>query len=99
MNTNININIAELASIYSALGDSSRLCIVTYLLDKEANVSQITKEVALSQPLVSHHLRLLRDLRILKSTKKGQCVYYSINDEHIRQIVELGLIHIAHGIN
>lgn len=99
MNTNININISELASIYSALGDSSRLCIVTYLLDKEANVSQITKEVALSQPLVSHHLRLLRDLRILKSTKKGQCVYYSINDEHIRQIVELGLIHIAHGIN
>lgn len=99
MNTNININIAELASIYSALGDSSRLCIVTYLLDKEANVSQITKEVSLSQPLVSHHLRLLRDLRILKSTKKGQCVYYSINDEHIRQIVELGLIHIAHGIN
>lgn len=99
MNTNININIAELANIYSALGDSSRLCIVTYLLDKEANVSQITKEVALSQPLVSHHLRLLRDLRILKSTKKGQCVYYSINDEHIRQIVELGLIHIAHGIN
>lgn len=99
MNTKININIAELANIYSALGDSSRLCIVTYLLDKEANVSQITKEVALSQPLVSHHLRLLRDLRILKSTKKGQCVYYSINDEHIRQIVELGLIHIAHGIN
>lgn len=99
MNQNANINVDDLANIYSALGDSSRLCIVTYLLDKEANVSEITKEVSLSQPLVSHHLRLLRSLRILKSTKKGQCVYYSINDDHIKQIVELGLLHIAHGIN
>lgn len=98
MNQNVNINVDDLANIYSALGDSSRLCIVTYLLDKEANVSEITKEVSLSQPLVSHHLRLLRSLRILKSTKKGQCVYYSINDDHIKQIVELGLLHIAHGI-
>ncbi len=99
MNQNVNINVDDLANIYAALGDSSRLCIVTYLLDKEANVSEITKEVSLSQPLVSHHLRLLRSLRILKSTKKGQCVYYSINDDHIKQIVELGLLHIAHGIN
>ena len=99
MNTDINIQIGDLASIYSALGDASRLCIVTYLLDKEANVSQITKSVSLSQPLVSHHLRLLKDLRILKSMKKGQCVYYSINDDHIKQIVELGLAHIAHGSN
>ncbi len=99
MNQNVNINVDDLANIYSALGDSSRLCIVRYLLDKEANVSEITKEVSLSQPLVSHHLRLLRSLRILKSTKKGQCVYYSIDDDHIKQIVELGLLHIAHGIN
>jgi ArsR family transcriptional regulator len=93
----ISINTSNLADIYSALGDSSRLGIVIYLLDKEAKVSDIAKQTELSQPLVSHHLRLLRDLRILKSTKKGQCVFYSINDEHIKQIVELGLIHIAHG--
>ena len=93
----ISINTSILADIYSALGDASRLGIVIYLLDKEAKVSDIAKQTELSQPLVSHHLRLLRDLRILKSTKKGQCVFYSINDEHIKQIVELGLLHIAHG--
>lgn len=93
----ISINTGILADIYSALGDASRLGIVIYLLDKEAKVSDIAKQTELSQPLVSHHLRLLRDLRILKSTKKGQCVFYSINDEHIKQIVELGLLHIAHG--
>ena len=65
-----NMNKEELAGIYSALGDSSRLGIVIYLLDKEANVSQIANHVELSQPLVSHHLRLLKDLRILKGTKR-----------------------------
>lgn len=93
----ISNNVGNLAGIYSALGDASRLGIVIYLLDKEANVSEIAKHTELSQPLVSHHLRLLRGLRILKSTKKGQCVFYSINDEHIKEIVELGLVHIAHG--
>lgn len=91
------LNIGDLAGIYSALGDASRLGIVIYLLKKEANVSQIATHVNLSQPLVSHHLRLLKDLRILKSTKKGQCVYYSLNDDHIKEIVEIGMIHIAHG--
>ena len=91
------IDINELAIIYSVLGDGSRLGIVTYLLDKEANVSEITKNVNLSQPLVSHHLRLLRDVRVLKSRKKGKCIYYSINDDNIKQIVLLGLEHISHG--
>lgn len=93
----ININMGELAGIYSALGDASRLGIVIYLLNNEANVSQIANNVNLSQPLVSHHLRLLKDLRILKSTKKGQRVYYSLNDDHIKEIVEVGILHIAHG--
>lgn len=92
-----NIEISELAIIYSVLGDGSRLGIVIYLLDKEANVSEITKHLNLSQPLVSHHLRLLRDVRILKSKKRGKCIYYSIDDDHIKQIVLLGLAHISHG--
>lgn len=94
-----NMNKEELAGIYSALGDSSRLGIVIYLLDKEANVSQIANHVELSQPLVSHHLRLLKDLRILKGTKKGQKVYYSLNDQHIKEIVEIGILHVLHGGN
>ena len=88
-----NMNKEELAGIYSALGDSSRLGIVIYLLDKEANVSQIANHVELSQPLVSHHLR------ILKGTKKGQKVYYSLNDQHIKEIVEIGILHVLHGGN
>lgn len=89
--------INRLAQTLSILGDNSRLSIVVYLLDKEANVSEITKESKLSQPLVSHHLRLLRDARILKTEKKGKCVYYSLNDEHVKQIVESGLVHMMHG--
>lgn len=89
--------INRLAQTLAILGDNSRLSIVVYLLDKEANVSEITKESKLSQPLVSHHLRLLRDARILKTEKKGKCVYYSLNDEHVKQIVESGLVHMMHG--
>lgn len=93
----ITEKINRLAQTLSILGDNSRLSIVVYLLDKEANVSEITKESKLSQPLVSHHLRLLRDARILKTEKKGKCVYYSLNDEHVKQIVESGLVHMMHG--
>lgn len=90
-------NVDRLANTLSLLGEQLRLQIVVYLLDKKANVSEITEYLSVSQPAVSHHLRLLRAARILKSEKKGKLVYYSINDNHIKNIIELGLIHMAHG--
>lgn len=90
-------NIGKLANTLAILGDSSRLAIVCYLMDSKANVSEITSYIGMSQPSISHHLRLLKDARILKAEKKGKQVYYSLNDDHIKTIIESGLIHMVDG--
>lgn len=90
-------SVTRLANTLSVLGETARLSIVVFLMDKKANVSEITKYLGMSQPAISHHLRLLKDARILKSEKKGKQVYYSLNDSHIRDIVESGLVHMEHG--
>ena len=93
-----NINVVDrLANTLAILGDSSRLSIVIYLLNQKANVGDITKHLNMSQPAISHHLRLLKDAKILKAEKKGKQVYYSLDDGHVKDIVALGLVHMAHG--
>lgn len=90
-------HVTRLADTLSLLGEPIRLSIVVYLLNKKANVSDITNHLDVSQPAVSHHLRLLKAARILKSEKKGKLVYYSIIDDHIKNLIELGLVHMTHG--
>lgn len=92
--------ICELSNILSVLGEPTRLAIVIYLLDEPANVTDITKHLNLSQPIVSHHLRVLKDARILSSYKRGKCTYYCISSDYVRGIVEdsvkmmeVGVIH------
>lgn len=80
--------ICELSNILSVLGEPTRLAIVIYLLDEPSNVTDITKHLNLSQPIVSHHLRILKDARILKSYKSGKCTYYCISSDFIRGIIE-----------
>ena len=76
---------------------AARLSIVVYLMDKPASVGEITEFLGMSQPAISHHLRLLKDARILKAEKKGKQVYYSLNDNHVKNIIESGLVHMSHG--
>jgi len=92
-------NINQLATTLSILGEPARLLIVVFLLEKKANVTEITEVLKMSQPAVSHHLRLLKTTGILKSEKKGKLVYYSINDEHVKNLIESGLIHMSCGIS
>jgi DNA-binding transcriptional ArsR family regulator len=89
--------IVRLANTLSLLGEPTRLGLVVYLMDKEACVSELTEQMAMSQPSISHHLRLLKDARILKAVKRGKMIYYSINDEHVKIILAAGLAHMKHG--
>ncbi len=92
-----NINdISKLSNMFSVLGDQNRLSIVLFLLNGDQNVGTISDRLCLSQSLVSHQLRVLRDAGITKSKKNGKSVIYSINDEHIYQIIEMGIAHINH---
>ena len=84
-----------IAEIFRLLGDPSRLRIVVSCLDAPRCVSDIAQETALSASLVSHHLRLLRGARILKSERRGKQVFYAAEDEHVRSIIADMITHAA----
>ena len=88
--------ITKLANMFSVLGDPTRLKIVLCLMEKEASVTEIVNALGLTQSAVSHQLRILKDAHVLKSDKVGKMVFYSLNDEHVRIIVETGHVNINH---
>lgn len=84
----------RVSEFYKALSDFTRFKIVYALLDKELSVNEIEKEVNMSQTAVSYQLKTLRQSRLVKYERRGQNVYYSIEDEHIKRIVMITLEHI-----
>ena len=95
--TLINRQTAErLAQIFSALSDPTRLRIISALSDHELCVCDLSVVLGMSQSAVSHQLRLLRNLNLVKYRKEGRIVYYALDDEHIRELYERGLEHTAH---
>ena len=87
---------AQLAEIFGALSDPSRIRIISVLDSGERNVRAIAQKVGISDSAVSHHLRGLRLMRLVRARKEGREVYYSLDDEHIRELYHLGLDHILH---
>ena len=94
MHISNKIKIDDLVMIYAALGEETRLVIAVYLLENPSNVSDISKNLNISQPKVSHHLRILKDSKVVKATKDGKNVIYDIDDKHIEEIIKLGLVHM-----
>jgi len=85
-----------LAEIFRALSDPSRIRIVSALSVREMNVGALANEVRLSESAVSHHLRGLRQMRLVRARKEGRQVYYSLDDEHIADLYRRGLDHVLH---
>lgn len=83
-----------LAETFQALGDSSRVQIVWALSQGELCVNDIANILGMSQPQVSHHLRMLRNLHLVKVRKDGRTSYYSLDDEHIDCILRSGIEHV-----
>jgi|ERR1035437_742924 DNA-binding transcriptional ArsR family regulator len=87
--------IAELADHFHLLGDTSRLRIVLACLEVPIAVGEIADQLELSGSLVSHHLRLLRAARIVKSERAGKQIFYSAADHHISELLANMLEHMA----
>jgi len=85
---------ARMADLFKALADSTRLRIVQALLLEELCVCDISAIVNVSISAISHQLRLLRNMRIVKNRKQGKMVYYSLDDDHILKMAQLALEHI-----
>lgn len=87
---------ATLAELFRILGDPNRLRIISVLMHHELCVHDITELVGLSQSAVSHQLRVLRQMRLVRTRKEGRKVYYALDDEHVRELFRLSLEHISH---
>ena len=84
----------ELSEFYKVFADITRLKILKILLKKERTVNEIADKLNISQSAISHQLRLLRNLNLVKTKKLGQNVLYSISDDHVKVILEYGIEHI-----
>jgi ArsR family transcriptional regulator len=85
---------AHVAELFRAFSDTSRVRILHAILEKEMNISAIAKLVGVSESAVSHHMRGLRQLHIVRARREGKEVYYSIVDPHIVALFQQGIRHI-----
>jgi DNA-binding transcriptional ArsR family regulator len=87
-------DVSQLADLFSLMGDGSRLSIILACLREPISVSHIVSKVELSQSLVSHHLRLRRAARVVRSERRGRQIFYVAADAHIQCVIEDMLAHI-----
>ncbi len=87
---------AHLADLFGAFSDTSRVRIVSVLAAGESNVTAIVKAVGLTKSAVSHHLRALRQLHLVRARKNGRQIFYTL-DPHVAGVFQHGLDHIRHG--
>lgn len=84
------------AKIFALLGDAGRLQLVLRCMEKPQTVGELALATGMSQSLTSHHLRHLRDQRILASERRGRHIYYNIDDHHISRVVQDVFAHVSH---
>ena len=87
---------ARLAEIFGALADPNRLRIISALAHHELNVGDLAQRVGMTDSATSHQLRLLRAQRIVRTRKIGRQVFYSLDDQHIHDLLDRGVAHVEH---
>lgn len=86
----------SLAELFKVFGDATRIRILAELLDGEKCVYNLSESLEMGQSAISHQLRILRSAGLVRPRRDGKTVYYSLDDEHIEQIYNVGLKHINH---
>ena len=87
----------QLAELFSALSDASRVRIISLLIEGEMSVSALAEGLNMTESAVSHQLRGLRQMRIVRARKKGRQVFYTLEDEHVQKLYSMGLDHVEYG--
>ena len=83
----------DLAELFRVFGDSTRIKILYALFESELCVNDIAQVVGISQSAVSHQLRLLKTSKLVKFRREGKAMYYSLDDDHVRSMIALGMEH------
>lgn len=94
MNIPSDETLYDLADFYKIFGDSTRIKILCVLRSKEMCVQELADAVGMTQSAISHQLRTLKQTDLVKNRREGKTVYYSLADNHISGIIDMGLEHI-----
>ena len=86
-------NIKDTVALFKIFSDYTRLRIIELLVEGEYCVQDISDTLLTSQSAISHQLKLLRDLNVVKTRKDGKQVFYSLKDEHVKAIYKMGYSH------
>ena len=84
----------DLAELFRVFGDTTRIKVLYALFESELCVNDIAQVVGISQSAVSHQLRLLKANKLVKFRRDGKTVYYSLDDDHVRSMIALGMEHV-----
>ena len=90
-------NASDLASLFEALSDPTRVRIIAVLVEGEIGVGELVERIGLTKSAISHQLRGLRDKRIIRTRKQGRHVFVCMDDEHVIELFQRGLDHVLHG--
>ena len=84
----------ELADLFKVFRDSTRIRIMFTISDNEMSVLNIAESINMEQSTISHQLRVLRQNKLVRVRRDGKQIYYSLDDDHVKKIIEMGLDHI-----
>jgi len=87
-------NLYDLAELFKVFGDTTRIKILWALAEAEMCVCDIAVLLNMTQSAISHQLRVLKQVRLAKFRRDGKIVFYSLDDAHVKQIFDQGLVHI-----
>src|SRR3954447_15147162 len=90
------VTAGRVVDIFQALSDPTRVRIISLLAERELCVHTIVEALGMSQSAISHQLRTMRDMRLVRARKDRRHVYYTLADRHIRDLYNQGLAHIQH---
>ncbi|NLM43803.1 MAG: helix-turn-helix transcriptional regulator [Clostridiales bacterium] len=86
----------DMADFFRVFGDSTRVKILHVLFQSEMCVCDIAALLNMNQSAISHQLRVLKGARLVKNRREGKVVYYSLDDEHVKQIFDQAMAHLKH---
>ena len=88
-------NLLDLADLFKVFGDSTRVKILCALFESEMCVCDIAALLEMTKSAISHQLRILKESNLIKNRRDGKVVYYSLNDDHVKNIFDQGLAHVS----
>ena len=84
----------QIAELFKGFADPTRVHILSLLIERELCVTDIAEAVELSQSAISHQLRLLKQMHLIKFRREGKNILYSLADDHVKTILQMGLEHV-----